>query len=84
MTAPSQSCHDQNEALTLKVPKDGFEIVQHVPIGSAGREHNILYLAPRRITDEEFNTAELNTLIDSMYAIMQSKSGVGIAAMRCN
>jgi len=80
MTAPSQSCHDQNEALTLKVPKDGFEIVQHVPIGSAGREHNTLYLAPRRISDEEFNAAELNTLIDRMYAIMESKSGVGIAA----
>jgi peptide deformylase len=80
MTTLRQSCDDENEALALNVPKDGFEVVQHVPVGSAGREHNTLYLAPRRITDEEFNTAELNALIDRMYAIMQSKSGVGIAA----
>jgi peptide deformylase len=80
MTTPCRSCYDENEALTLKVPKDGFKVVQHVPIGSAGREHNTLYLAPRRISDEEFNAAELNTLIDRMYAIMESKSGVGIAA----
>jgi peptide deformylase len=80
MTTPRQFCDDENEALTLKVPKDGLEVVQHVPRGSAGRDHNTLYLAPRRIRDEEFKTAELNALIDRMYAVMQAKSGVGIAA----
>lgn len=80
MITSCQSYDDENEALTLKVSKDELEVLQHVPLGSAGREYNALYLAPRRIRDEEFNTTDLNELIDRMYAIMQSKSGVGIAA----
>jgi peptide deformylase len=80
MTTLCQSRDDENEALTLKLPKDGLEIVQHVPMGFAERDHNSLYLAPRRIIEEEFKTAELNALIDRMYSVMQAKSGVGIAA----
>lgn len=70
----------EEESLTLKIPKDGFEVVQHIPKDSIGRGQNALYLHPRRIKAKEFNSSELNTFIDSMYAIMLRKAGVGIAA----
>ena len=39
-----------------------------------------MYLTPRRIAPEEFNSSELNTFIDSMNVIMMREEGVGIAA----
>jgi peptide deformylase len=70
----------EDVSVTLKIPKEGFEIVQHIPIDSQGRDQNALYLDPRSIKQEEFNSPELNTFIDSMYSIMLRKAGVGIAA----
>ncbi|MEM7186263.1 MAG: peptide deformylase, partial [Bacteroidota bacterium] len=70
----------EDESLTLTVPKEGFEVVQHIPANEGGRDSNSLYLDPRRIKEREFNTTELNTLIDSMYTMMLRKAGVGIAA----
>ncbi|MCP4440618.1 MAG: peptide deformylase [Aureispira sp.] len=75
-----QSCGSTDPSLTLDIPKEGFEVVQYIPVESDGRDTNALYLAPRRIKDDEFNTAELNVYIDSMYAMMLRKSGVGIAS----
>ena len=69
-----------DKALTLKIPEEGFNVVQHIPSDAKGRDQNALYLAPRRIKDEEFNSVELKVYIDSMYAIMLKKSGVGIAS----
>ena len=70
----------KEESLTLKIPKEGFKVVQNIPMEAKGRDQNALYLTPRRIRVEEFNSTELNTFIDSMYAVMQRKAGVGIAA----
>ena len=39
-----------------------------------------MYLPPRIIEKEEFNSTKLNVFIDSMYAVMVKNSGVGIAA----
>ncbi|MCH2225584.1 MAG: peptide deformylase [Crocinitomicaceae bacterium] len=79
MSALLNSC-SENESLTLAIPTNGFEVVQHIPKDSEGRDQNTLYLAPRSIKTEEFNTPELNTLVDSMYSMMLQKAGVGIAA----
>lgn len=68
------------ESLTLNIPEEGFEVVQHIHIDSLGRDQNALYLEPRSIKQGEFNSPELNTFIDSMYTIMLRKAGVGIAA----
>ncbi len=70
----------EDESLTLKIPMEGFAVVQHISNESEGRDQNALYLEPRRIKHKEFNSSELNTLIDSMYTIMLRKAGVGIAA----
>jgi len=75
-----QTACTKEESLTLKIPKGGFKVVQHIPVEAEGRDQNTLYLNPRRIKAEEFNSPELNTFIDSMYAVMQRKAGVGIAA----
>ena len=80
MTAVLQTSCSEDESLTLKIPKDGFKVVQHLPADSEGRSHNTLYLNPRKIRQDEFNSTELNTLVDSMYAVMLRKAGVGIAA----
>lgn len=69
-----------DKSLTLKIPEEGFKVVQHIPVDAEGRDQNTLYLAPRRIKDEEFNSTELNIYIDSMYAVMLRTSGVGIAS----
>ena len=74
------SCDSSDQSLTLNIPKEGFDVVQHIPPDSIGREQNALYLPPRRIKKEEFNTPELNRYIDSMYAVMLRKAGVGIAS----
>lgn len=70
----------EDEALSLNIPEEGFKVVQHIPADSVGRDKNALYLKPRSIRQNEFNSAELNTFIDSMYSLMQNKAGVGIAA----
>jgi peptide deformylase len=80
MTVLLQTGCSVEESLTLEIPEEGFEIVQHIPMTSEGRDQNALYLDPRRIKQEEFNSSELNTFIDSMYIIMLRKAGVGIAA----
>ena len=80
ITALLQTGCSEGESLTLKIPEEGFEVVQNIPEDSVGRDQNALYLDPRRIKQEEFNTSELNTFIDSMYTIMLRKEGVGIAA----
>ncbi|MCL3782119.1 peptide deformylase [Prolixibacteraceae bacterium JC049] len=80
MTALLQSSCSKDDSLTLKIPKNGFNVVQHLPKNTEGRDKNTLYLNPRRIKAKEFNTPELNTLIDSMYTIMLREAGVGIAA----
>lgn len=75
-----QGCSSTDIALTLEIPKEGFEVVQYIPIDAEGRDTNALYLAPRRITAKEFNSPELDIYIDSMYALMLRKAGVGIAS----
>lgn len=67
-------------SLTLDIPEEGFQVVQHIPADAQGRNQNPLYLTPRSIRAEEFNTPALHTFIDSMYAMMLRKAGVGIAA----
>lgn len=54
--------------------------MQLIPVDSVGRDQNALYLAPRRITESEFNSPELNTFIDTMNSEMMREEGVGIAA----
>jgi peptide deformylase len=54
--------------------------VQHIPANTKGRNQNALYLSPRKIEKEEFNSTKLNVFIDSMYAVMVKNAGVGIAA----
>lgn len=74
------NCNHMDASLTLDIPEKEFEVVQHLPANHEGRARNPLYLPPRRIDDAEFNTNKLNVFIDSMYAVMVKKSGVGIAA----
>ena len=69
-----------DHTLSLKIPENGFKVVQHIPETLEGRNENVLYLNPRRIKDSEFNTSELQIFIDSMYNVMQRNAGVGIAA----
>jgi len=69
----------QDPSLTLSIPKEGFTVVQHIPANQKGRTQNALYLPPRPIKQKELNTPGLQTLVDSMYAVMLQKSGVGIA-----
>lgn len=77
MSLPSCS---NDPSLTLEIPENGFEVVQHTPADKNGRDQNSLYIAPREITEDEFNTPELRTYIDSMYAVMVRTAGVGIAS----
>jgi peptide deformylase len=69
-----------NESFTLNIPKKGFEVIQHVPSNKEGRDQNALYLPPRIIEKDEFNSLKLKVFIDSMYTVMVKNSGVGIAA----
>ena len=75
-----QTSCSEDESLTLSIPEEGFQVVQHIPVDSTGRDQNALYLTPRSIKEDEFNTPALNTFIDSLYAMMLRKAGVGIAA----
>ncbi len=75
-----QACSINPASLTLKIPEEGFDVVQHIPIAAEGRDQNTLYIEPRRIKEKEFNSHELTIYIDSMYAVMLRKAGVGIAS----
>jgi peptide deformylase len=75
-----KKCDKVNESFTLNIPKKGFEVIQHVPSNKEGRYQNTLYLPPRTIEKNEFNSLKLNVFIDSMYSVMVKNSGVGIAA----
>ena len=75
-----KSCNTNDESLMLNVSKDEMEVLQQIPANQNGREKSALYLPPRKITKEEFNTPILSEFINSMYAVMTKKSGVGIAA----
>ena len=75
-----QSCSPSDPSLTLEIPQEGFKVVQHLPEGHTGRNQNTLYIAPREITKEEFNSSKLSIYIDSMYAVMVRTAGVGIAS----
>ena len=81
MTSMSlKSCKTMDVTLTLNMPEQLSSVVQQIPANEKGREKNTLYLPPREIRTEEFNTPILHTFIDTMYSIMKKKSGVGIAA----
>jgi peptide deformylase len=73
------SCKMVDSSLTLGVPKSEM-ILQQIPSNQKGRTKCALYLPAREISATEFNTPALYTLIDSMYAIMLRKSGIGISA----
>jgi peptide deformylase len=75
-----KSCKTIDKSLTLDIPKVELEILQQIPVNQKGREKSALYLPPRRISEQEFNSPVLDELIDSMYNMMVKKSGVGIAA----
>jgi peptide deformylase len=75
-----KSCKTIDQSLTLNIPKDKLKILQQIPATQKGREQSALYLPPRRITDQEFNSPALHELIGNMYDLMVQKSGVGIAA----
>jgi peptide deformylase len=79
-TMSLKKCDTIDESLTLDIPQKGFEVIQHLPPNSSGRKQNTLYLPARKIEPQEFNSIQLNLLIDSMYAVMVKNSGVGIAA----
>ena len=67
--------------MTFDIPKKGFEVVQFISSeDAAGRDTNALYLPPRRVKKKEFGSPELNTYIDSMYAVMLRTGGIGIAS----
>lgn len=80
MAAQSQTSCSTAKSLTLEIPKEGLEVVQHIPKDAEGRNQNTLYLMPRSIRENEFNTEALNTLIDTMNTVMLREEGVGIAA----
>ena len=75
-----KKCDANHDTFTLTIPAKGFEVLQHVPVNKEGRDKNALYLSPRPIKTEEFNSPELIRFTASMYNVMVKKSGVGIAA----
>ncbi|GAB5466344.1 MAG: hypothetical protein Kapaf2KO_17800 [Candidatus Kapaibacteriales bacterium] len=72
--------YSHDPSLTLDITKEWFEVVQHIHPDSEGRDINTLYQMPREIEQEEFGSDELAIFIDSLYSVMISKAGVGIAA----
>lgn len=75
-----KGCNTIDESLTLNGLNDEMKVLQQIPANQNGREKSALYLPPRKITKEEFNTPILTEFINSMYVVMTKKSGVGIAA----
>lgn len=80
ITISAISCTTLNSPRSLGIPKQEMSILQQIPVGQALRSQSPLYLPPRPIEENEFNTKKLHLLIDSMYSIMQRKAGVGLAA----
>ena len=76
----TNQCKSETETFSLTIPKKGFEVVQHLPVNQKGRNKNTLYLPPREITKNEFNTQPLNEFIARLHEVMIKTSGVGIAA----
>jgi peptide deformylase len=74
------SCQTVDPTLTLNLPNETLDVVQQIPSSEIGRDKNTLYLAPRKITQDEFNSPKLQLLVDSMYNVMHRTAGVGIAA----
>lgn len=75
-----KKCDKMDDSLILSRSEKGFEVLQHLPANDEGRKQNALYLPPRKIIKEEFNSELLNDFINSMYDVMVKNSGVGIAA----
>ena len=75
-----KSCKTMDASLTLNIPEQLSNVVQQIPANEKGRKKNALYLPPREIKTEEFNSPILHAFIDTMYSVMKNKSGVGIAA----
>jgi peptide deformylase len=73
-------CSIAHSPLSLTIPNKEIDILQQIPANQKSRSKSPLYLPPRAIKEKEFNTKHLLQLIDSMYAVMQRKAGVGIAA----
>src|SRR5690554_72914 len=80
LTALSQTSCSFDPSLTLEIPEERFKVVQHIPINSVGRDQNALYLTPRSIKQDEFNSTKLNTFIDNMNAVMMREEKIKIAA----
>ena len=76
----TNQCKSETETFSLTIPKKGFEVLQHLPVNQKGRNKNTLYLPPREITENEFNTQPLNEFIARLHEVMIKTSGVGIAA----
>lgn len=79
-TMSMKRCNTIDDSLTLNIPEKGFEVLQQIPANTIARDQNALYLPPRKILKEEFNSPKLDRIIDSMYTVMVKNSGVGIAA----
>lgn len=73
-------CSTVHSPLSLKMPKKEIKVLQQIPVNDKLRSKSPLYLPPRIIKEKEFNTKNLLLFIDSMYAMMQRKAGVGISA----
>jgi peptide deformylase len=68
-----------NTVASLKVPEDGFELVQHTNLHEE-RNLNSLYLPSRKVEREEFDSEALHSLIQELRSVMHLWKGVGIAA----
>ena len=73
-------CSTVHSPLSLKMQKKEINVLQQIPVNDILRSKSPLYLPPRIIKEKEFNTKNLFLFIDSMYAMMQRKAGVGISA----
>jgi peptide deformylase len=73
-------CSTVHSPLSLKMQKKEINVLQQIPVNDQLRSKSPLYLPPRIIKEKEFNTKNLLLFIDSMYAMMQRKAGVGISA----
>lgn len=76
----TKQCKSETETFSFNIPKKGFKVVQHLPSNQKGRNKNTLYLPPREINKNEFNTKPLYEFIAKLYEVMIKSSGVGIAA----
>ena len=68
--------NDLSNTFKIKIITNGIETIYTSVLENGN--YNIQEF--QDIITEEFNTPKLNTFIDTMYAVMKNKSGVGIAA----